>query len=492
MKVKTLSLTNYRGFERLEIEFHPQVNVIAGINGVGKSSILHALSVAFSRALPQMTTATRNPQRFDDEDITEGQAVLDIGLGFDIHGEAAQIIMQRVQMPEDRKAEWQVRLDDIELQRIGSSISRIPRHLQEEQRTLKANIDGDRDIYSLVLENIQTDAQRKDSEKAARGDHTKTQRTGGLDDVERKIADTLRDFRAKENQPLIVYYAPLRFTSSRIRTLPDGSPLGTSRAFDQALEEREISFREFMHWYRWLEQDDNKATQRQRNALRKTLQKAVTNFIPEFKELKLQEQPKLKFMVRKDAQWLSLDQLSDGERGLLGLVFDLARRLALANPKAKEPLKTGQAVVLIDEVELHLHPSWQRRVMKQLHDTFPLCQFIVTSHSPQVIGEVASQSVRFLEPDGERMMCWIPDQTVGLDANLILDLMGADSINEKFRLEIRDAGKLVQENDLAAAREKLKQIRLEINPTHPEQVSNPDIIRLEASIRFLEVPVDSD
>lgn len=421
MKVKSLSLTNYRGFERLDIEFHPQVNVIAGINGVGKSSILHALRVAFSRALPQMTTATGNAQRFDDEDVTEGQTVLDLGVSFDIHGEAAQITMQRVQANDEKRAEWQQRLEEIEQQRMGSSLSRIPRHLQEEQRALRANLDDDRDIYQLALENVQTDAQRKDAENAARGDHRKTQRTGGLDDVERKTADMLRDFRAKENQPLVVYYAPLRFTSRGIRVLPDGSPLGTARAFDQALEEREISFREFLHWYRWLEQDDNKSTKRQRAALLKTLQKAVTDFIPEFKELKFQEQPKLKFMVRKDAQWLSLEQLSDGERGLLGLVLDLARRLALANPDAKEPLKVGEAVVLIDEIELHLHPQWQRLAMGQLEATFSACQFIVTSHSPQVIGQVTANRVRLLETNKGKTKLIVPSESFGMESGWVLE-----------------------------------------------------------------------
>lgn len=481
MKVKTISLTNYRGFERLEIEFHPQVNVIAGINGVGKSSILHALRVAFSRALPQMTTATGSAQRFDDEDVTEGQTVFDLGVSFDIHGEAAQIAMQRVQSSDEKRAEWQARLDDIEQQRMRSSLSRVPRHLQEEQRILKANLDDDRDIYQLALENVQTDAQRRDAENAARNDHTKTQRTGGLDDVERKTADMLRDFRTKENQPLTVYYAPLRFTANRVRTLPEGSPLGTSRAFDQALEEREISFREFLHWYRWMEQDDNKSTKRQRNALLKTLQKAVTEFIPEFKEFKLQEKPKLKFMVRKDAQWLSLEQLSDGERGLLGLVLDLARRLALANPDAKQPLKTGKAVVLVDEIELHLHPAWQRKVMENLTRTFPGCQFIVTSHSPQVIGQVTGDSVRLLESDKGKTKLVVPSESFGMESGWVLEnLMDTPSRDPKIQEAIEEAYRQADEENLDKAKEILKTLRRKIS-------SDPELSAIAALVSRLEL-----
>ncbi len=491
MKLESLSLTHFRGFERLDMDFHERVNVIAGINGVGKSSVLQALRVMFSRALPEMTPGKGSAVPLSDDDITEGQPSLEVGAALRVHGEPARITLQRVRPNETRRAEWAARLAQIEIEMEEARQAKlrpVVRRLNVEKKDIEFALGDDRDIYQLVLQNLQTDIQRQEIESEKR-----LQRTGGLDDVQRETQALLRSFQAQANQPLMLYYAPLRFSGDDkyLRQLPAGNPLGVARAFDDALEERDVSFRDFMHWYRWLEQDDDAATKRQRNALLRSLKKAVNELIPEFTALKLEEKPRLRFMVNKAGQWLSLGQLSDGERGLLGLVFDLTRRLVLANPERRDPLGQGEGIVLIDEVELHLHPSWQRRVLERLTATFPACQFIVTSHSPQVIGEVANDSVRFLEKDGAgSVMCWTPDRTIGLDANMILDLMGADSINEEIRAEIQAAGELVEAEDFAAARAKLNQIKAQINGT------NPDMVSLEATMRFLETPLgtphDSD
>ena len=91
--------------------------------------------------------------------------------------------------------------------------------------------------------------------------------------------------------------------------------------------------------------------------------------MPEFHNLHIQEEPRLGFMVDKRGQRFYLHQLSDGERGLLALVFDLTRRLAIANPDSNNPIAEGVALVLIDEIELHLHPKWQRDVLQRLRES---------------------------------------------------------------------------------------------------------------------------
>jgi predicted ATP-binding protein involved in virulence len=75
------------------------------------------------------------------------------------------------------------------------------------------------------------------------------------------------------------------------------------------------------------------------------------------------------------------------EKGFITLIGDIARRLAIANPESKNPL-LGEGIILIDEIELHLHPSWQIEIISQLRSTFPNCQFIVTTHSPLVISSI--------------------------------------------------------------------------------------------------------
>ena len=99
--------------------------------------------------------------------------------------------------------------------------------------------------------------------------------------------------------------------------------------------------------------------------------------------------------VRKHNQHLDVRQLSDGEKCLLALVGDLAKRLAIASPSMEEPLK-GQAVVLIDEVDLHLHPQWRHQAIPGLLKTFPECQFVLTTHSPQVLSNVSCNDIWYL------------------------------------------------------------------------------------------------
>ena len=115
-----------------------------------------------------------------------------------------------------------------------------------------------------------------------------------------------------------------------------------------------------------------------------------------FENLRVQEEP-LRLLVDKDGEALDLSQLSDGERSFLAMICDLGRRLALANPLLDNPLH-GAGVVLIDELELHLHPKWQREVPEKLRRTFPNIQFIATTHSPFVIQALRPGELIDLDP----------------------------------------------------------------------------------------------
>ena len=125
---------------------------------------------------------------------------------------------------------------------------------------------------------------------------------------------------------------------------------------------------------------------------------------------------------------LPVAQLSDGERGLLAMVFDLTRRLTQANPEMEDPAAEAEAVVLIDEIELHLHPGWQRRIVRNLTETFPKCQFIATTHSPQLIGEVEHDRIQIIA-DGQ---VYSPTHSFGVDSSRVLEeIMGADPRTRK-------------------------------------------------------------
>jgi predicted ATP-binding protein involved in virulence len=110
---------------------------------------------------------------------------------------------------------------------------------------------------------------------------------------------------------------------------------------------------------------------------------AISRMFPDLSDLRIDVRP-LRFTVVKGGQRLGLDQLSDGYKTMLALVIDLASRFARANPQLDNPLDV-QGVVLIDEVDLHVHPAWQRRVLNDLLRVFGQSQFVVTTHSPFVV-----------------------------------------------------------------------------------------------------------
>jgi len=120
---------------------------------------------------------------------------------------------------------------------------------------------------------------------------------------------------------------------------------------------------------------------------------AITKMFPDVSEPHIELNP-LRFVVKKDGETLDITLLSDGYKTLMSLVIDLAARMALANPQLVNPLESP-AIVLIDEIDLHLHPHWQGRVVGDLMSVFTNTQFILTTHSPYIIESVNNHLQRF-------------------------------------------------------------------------------------------------
>lgn len=101
-----------------------------------------------------------------------------------------------------------------------------------------------------------------------------------------------------------------------------------------------------------------------------------------------------------DGRELPFRLLSDGVRNMLGMVADIAYRMAILNPHlGSEVTQRTEGVVLIDEIDLHLHPKWQRHIVEDLKRTFPKVQFVVTTHSPFIIQSLQPGELRLLETE---------------------------------------------------------------------------------------------
>lgn len=270
--------------------------------------------------------------------------------------------------------------------------------------------------------------------------------------------------RTGDESPLAVYYTTDRAGYHLPRTLPTQVPRGQAAAYLGALFNRTVNFRDFMARYRSAVKVERTERERNPNYLGDravaAISHALTTFLDGFENLRVQEKP-LRLLVDKAGVALDLSQLSDGERSFLAMICDLGRRLALANPLLDNPLH-GAGVVLIDELELHLHPTWQREVSEKLRKTFPNIQFIATTHSPFVIQALRPGELINLDPDefaeySDKSIEDIAENVMGVElpqkSERYLNMIQA--AEEYFKL-IREAGR--DSAELAAAEERLDEL----------------------------------
>lgn len=369
-------MQNFRGIRTMKLDFSPRLNVFSGINGSGKSTILQALSLILSQFSARLAD-TKHPQITDEM----------------IHN-AENFTLLAVQCDED-DANW----------------------------TIVRNRTGKISTHKSVLENLHRTVRR-----------WKTLYT---------------ETPEQTNFPLIAYYPTSRTwldIPKRIRQQHEFIPL---QAYDRNAE-LGVDFRLFFEWFR-LHQDMEtryqnelyKKGKRQEAAAAvdrnlEAVRSAMVSFFPGFSNFCVEYAP-LRMELSKDNETLSFQQLSDGEKAFLSLVADIAFRLCLANPHMENPL-CGEGIILIDEVELHLHPEWQKDVIPKLLQTFPRCQFVLSTHSSLVLNRVKEGKVfSLIRRDGE-LECetsndvygYLPEtvmtSTMGLDGN---DLRPKD-VNDKL------------------------------------------------------------
>lgn len=181
--------------------------------------------------------------------------------------------------------------------------------------------------------------------------------------------------------------------------------------------------------------------------------------------------------------------LSDGVRNTLGLVADLAHRCVRLNPHhgAQSPLKTS-GLVLIDEVDMHLHPGWQQDILSALRDAFPQIQFIVTTHSPQVLSTVPSACIRILDLTPEGSSARQPDrQTQGVPSPDVLSAVM--EVNPAPNLPIRqdlDRYRALIQDGLHGSDKGLTlraKLDAHFGPSHPEILDLDRLIRFQRVLR---------
>jgi predicted ATP-binding protein involved in virulence len=245
--------------------------------------------------------------------------------------------------------------------------------------------------------------------------------------------------------PVAVYYPVNRAVIEIPVRIRKRNQFGQLAAYTDALTTAKArNFRLFFEWFRLREDIENErrlSEREHRDPELEAVRQAIYSLMPGFSNLRIQRSPQ-RMLIDKHGERVNVSQLSDGEKCLLAMVGDLARRLAIANPGLARPLE-GSGVVLIDEIDLHLHPRWQREIIPALERTFPNCQFILTTHSPQVLSQVRENAVILLARGDQGIEIRARRGVYGWDTNRILEeLMETpprphevqDELNEYFAL----------------------------------------------------------
>ena len=284
--------------------------------------------------------------------------------------------------------------------------------------------------------------------------------------------------------PLVVYYSAHRSLALERGASKARAAGGLGAAYAEALEDRGLRLGEAALLWRKeavLEETDGRPARANR-----AVEQALPAFLGEFHNLRVEGGDKPRLVVDKRGTTLDLSQLSDGERGLLAVLIDLTRRLAQANPDLEHPAQDAQAVVLIDELDLHMHPRWQREIVSRLTATFPKCQFVTTTHSPQIISEVQPENLLLLRQEGDRIVPERCGQAYGLDANYVLEhIMGTAPRAAPATQAIHAVEDALEGGDLASARERLETLRTLLHG------DDAVVVGLEATINNLEALGDA-
>ncbi len=436
MRIDQLTVQNFKKFAEQTFTLHPQFTLLVGENGSGKTSVLDALAVS-------------------------------MGV-------------------------WLVNVPDTSLQNSRRNI------LATEIR-LEAAVAGDRTQFREKLPVVvRTSGQIGGYEHVTWARQVKEggRRTTNIDAKEALdvVADIYRRDAAGEPIicPVLAYYGAGRAWLPSNQRLPaEAKPNGPARrwaAFYDCFNER-IRFDELRAWFH----RETTAAGNRGGRIRpgfEVVRGAVLSCVPQADGLWFDpDRGEIVLSIAGHAQ--PFDNLSAGQRMMLALVADIAIKAVTQNafllpPDALGPddeplprvLQQTPGMVLIDELDVHLHPTWQRRVAVDLKKIFPSIQFVCTSHSPQVVGELPRDQIRLL--DAEQVET--PPVALGADSNWILDhvMQGATSMNPVAR-QLKDAVEdALADGDLPTARRVLGEFRRLLDGDTGE------LVMLESSLYALE------
>lgn len=428
MRLETLELYNFRKFEKLEISFHEKLTVLIGTNGAGKTTILDAAAVAIGSLFTGLNGVA--------------------GLG--IKARDAHIKAFSMGSNEDVQPQYPIKIEatGIENGQHGNW-----------ERTLSGSENKITVVGAKFLKEIAASYQQRLME----GDSTLI-------------------------LPILAYY-------------------GTGRLWDYHREKKDDTFKDtnrlngyldcldgtaniklMLSWFqkmtiqKYQRQEENMGGIPELDAVYDAIEKCFS-LAGGYQDVKVQynlNTNELDVYYTTEDQCrmkIPLSQLSDGYKGTISLVADIAYRMAVLNPQLlNDVLKETSGVVLIDEVDLHLHPAWQQRVLRDLQTIFPNVQFIVTTHAPAVIQSVQSENIRILD----NVVLNPGSEVYGKDIrSLVKEIMGVDGRPPEVEQQFEAFYDALKKKEYARAEEILNQLDILRNYHDPDITAGRVKLKLE-------------
>jgi predicted ATP-binding protein involved in virulence len=361
MRIDTLTLKNFRRFDKLEINFRPQFNLLVGKNGSGKTTILDGLSVAMGAWLLGMSKYNKDCK--------------------------ARSIGRE-----------EARLKCIQYAKAGKKLVRY-----EYQHPVMVKAEGEVTGKRLVWERtLEGQSGRTTSTGAAR-----------IKSLAQSAGATAMYGKTSVTLPLISYYGTGRIWQQPrdLKAKLESSNTKASKSRMKGYLDSHAPRSDAKSLFRWIQTQQYIALQEGAAPELDAVKKAILGCIEDGKRIYFSVNLADLILEVEGQERQPFNNLSDGYQNMIAMVGDIAWKAVQLNPHlgTKAPAETP-GIVLIDELDLHLHPSWQRRVIEDLRRTFPKIQFICTTHSPFLI-------------QGARA-----GEVIGLDKGNVVDVVSEDYV----------------------------------------------------------------
>ncbi|WP_392341100.1 AAA family ATPase [uncultured Shewanella sp.] len=414
IKLKTLEIENFRVLENIRInDFDDNLNVLIGNNGAGKTTFLDAIDLSLSWLKISISKNGGSGNYIDEADINNYSTLPYATVSSTI--KVNKKLSLQLELSKVRDGNIKVKNKLSEFKSVGDFYKYANKVDEDFNMPLLAyyNVMRSYDVNPKDLRNLDNLSDSTVTDKFDAYEKSLSGKTDFSSFVKwyKKFDDILS--RRKSSPNRVEALSALGFTEdflNRLKTLSESSD-DAKKIYSEVQAALPVEEKEVIGDI--LEKN------------KKIINDVVSSFMAGFSDIEVQIEPMLDLIIKKNNKAISVMKLSQGEKTLLALVLDIARRLIILNPSRENPLD-GQGIILIDEFDLHLHPIWQKNIARNLKNTFPNCQFFLTTHSPSVISELDRKHVfMFNVDDNGSISVSHPPQSFGLTITQVVnELMG--------------------------------------------------------------------